>query len=293
MMPTSPELVVVVGGTGRLGQQVVPLLLATGRMVRAVARSPVAALPADAEFIGGDVTRPDSLPPALRDASVVVSAMHGMDPGSHQSPRSVDRDGNINLIEAARAVGARIVLVSVIGASPDHPLELHRMKAAAERALRGGPRNWTIVRASAYAEMWAALLTQTAQRSGRPKVFGHGDNPINFVSVRDVAQAVVRAATDPALDGHVIEVGGPENLTLNQIASQVAAGAPPQHIPPRVLKAMALLAAPVRPAQARIARTALLMDQMDMTFDTTASTAAYPWLGHTTVTDALSALSKD
>jgi NADH dehydrogenase len=286
---TSPERVVVVGGTGRLGQRVVALLLASGRTVRVVARSSAAALPPGAEFMAADVTRRDSLPPALRDATVVVSAMHGMDPTSGQSPRSVDRDGNIDLIKAARAVGARMVLVSVIGASPDHPLELHRMKYAAEQALRAGPPDWTIVRGSAYVEMWAELLAQTAQRSGRPTVFGHGENPINFVSVQDVATAVARAATDQTLDGHIIEVGGPENLTLNEIASRVAGGAPPRHIPPIALKAMALLAAPVRPAQARLARTALLMDQADLTFDSAASKAAHPWLGQTNVTGAITA----
>jgi hypothetical protein len=67
---------------------------------------------------------------------------------------------------------------------------------------------------------------------------------------------VARAATDQTLDGHIIEVGGPENLTLNEIASRVAGGAPPRHIPPIALKAMALLAARTpRPGSARPDRT--------------------------------------
>ena len=51
-----------------------------------------------------------------------------------------------------------------------------------------------------------------------PQVFGDGDNPINFVSVEDVAVAVARAATDATLRGQVIEVGGPDDLTLNELA---------------------------------------------------------------------------
>lgn len=284
------ELVVVVGGTGRLGRQVVPLLGSAGRSVRVVARSAPATPVPGAEFVAADVRRPDTLPTALAGAAVVVSAMHGMDPTSGQSPQSVDAEGNANLIRAARTAHARIVLVSTIGASPHHPIELHRMKAVAEQLLRSGPEDWTIVRASAYAETWAAVLAQTAERSGRPTVFGRGENPINFVTVADVATAVAHAATDPALRGHTIEVGGPENLTLNQLASRVVGGAPaPRHIPRGALRLMSLLAMPIRPTQARLARAALAMDQIDMTFDPSLSHAAYTWLGETKVTDVLPA----
>ena len=68
-----------------------------------------------------------------------------------------------------------------------------------------------------------AILGQTAGRRCRPVVFGRGDNPVNFVAVKDVADAVVRAAVDPALRGNVIEVGGPSDLTLNQLAGLVQA----------------------------------------------------------------------
>src|SRR6185312_16897723 len=97
---------------------------------------------------------------------------------------------SLALISAARTVGADIVLVSTIGASSDHPMELMRMKAAAERALREGEPgriDWTVVRPTAYAEMHADVIRQLAGRSGVPKVFGKGTNPVNFVTVRDAA----------------------------------------------------------------------------------------------------------
>ena len=61
------------------------------------------------------------------------------------------------------------------------------MKYAAEEHLRGSGTPWTIVRAPAYLETYIRLFEQTAARSGRPLVFGRGDNPINFVSADDVA----------------------------------------------------------------------------------------------------------
>ena len=47
--------------------------------------------------------------------------------------------------------------------------------------------------------------------TGKVSLFGRGDNPRNFVVADDVAQIVVMVLTDPALQGQVIDVGGPEN----------------------------------------------------------------------------------
>ena len=77
------------------------------------------------------------------------------------------------------------------------------MKWAAEQHLRSSGVGWTIVRASAFAEMWIEMFDQSAKAGKGPQVFGDGDNPVNFVSVEDVAVAVARAATDPALRGQV------------------------------------------------------------------------------------------
>lgn len=277
-------MIAVVGGTGRLGRLVAERLVAAGEPVRVIARSEPADPVPSARFVAADVRDLGALAPAIAGADVVVSAVHGMDPSSGQSPRAVDRDGNLNLFRAARGVGAHLVLVSVIGATPDHRMELHRMKGEAEQALRAGPADWTVVRAAAFAELWADVLRQAGGSSGVPRVFGRGTNPINFVSVHDVAAAVSRAATDPSLRGAVIEVGGPENLTMTEFASRLTPDRrPPGHVPRAALQAMALVAAPIWPARARLARQALAMDETDLAFDPGASRAAYPWLPCTAV----------
>jgi NADH dehydrogenase len=111
------------------------------------------------------------------------------------------------------------------------------------------------VRATAFVELWADIMA-------KPIVFGHGDNPINFVSVRDVAAVVERATVDASLRGQILEVGGPENLTFNQLAITVGElrGQPRKvwHVPRGVLRVMA-------PAS-RLARAAIAMDTIDMTF---------------------------
>lgn len=256
-------MILVAGGTGRLGTLVVEDVLARGQRVRVLTRSSARAASlraAGAEIAVGDVRDPTSLLPAVEGVQLVVSAVQGFAGTGRVTPETVDRDGNAHLIAAAQAVGAAMVLVSVIGASPQHPMELFRMKAAAEEKLRTSGLSWTIVRASAFRELWEELLQKGPGR--HPLVFGRGDNPINFVPVADVAAAVVQAIVDPSARGTVIEVAGRDDLTLNQLAAQSCPGASPRHVPRVVLRAMSRAApGPLR----RQATAALVMDTQPMT----------------------------
>jgi uncharacterized protein YbjT (DUF2867 family) len=137
------------------------------------------------------------------------------------SPASVDRDGNRHLVDAAVRTGAAVILMSVVGAAADSPMELFQMKYAAEQHLRARGTAWTIVRSTAFRELWIALMIDTTDRAGRVLVFGKGDNPINFVSVNDVAAPVDRVIADPAIRGQVVEIGGPQNLTLTELATAI------------------------------------------------------------------------
>ena len=208
--------VVVAGGTGRLGTLVVLGLAARGMDVRVLTRDPhrAAHLAAgDVEVITCDVRDRTSTTAAVAGGEVVVCAVQGLAGPGNGSPATVDRDGNKHLIQAARAAGARAVLMSVAGAAPDSPFELFRMKYAAETYLAASGVPATIVRATAFLELWIDLLTSTAGRSGRPLVFGRGRNPVNFVSVRDVAALVERVVTDQEPQSRTLEIGGPDTLT--------------------------------------------------------------------------------
>jgi hypothetical protein len=69
----------------------------------------------------------------------------------------------------------------------------------------------------------------------------------------------------------VLEIGGPCNLSMNQLAAAIqhTAGrsAAPRHVPRAVLQVMAVALRPVRPALARQARAALVLDTADFVFD--------------------------
>jgi uncharacterized protein YbjT (DUF2867 family) len=264
-------MILLAGGTGRLGTVLAARLTGRGLAVRVLTRDPArgAHLAAQgAEIATGDVRDRASLDPAVRGADVVVSAVHGFAGPGRVSPATVDFQGNVNLIDAARGAGAEVVLMSVVGAAADSPMELARMKHAAEQHLRAGGPGWTIVRATAFLELWTGILGKTAARSGRPVVFGRGDNPINFVSVADVASLVERAVIDPATRGRTLEIGGPDNLTLNELAAVVQAAAgrtsTPRHVPLLALHLIAGTAGRLRPELGRQARAALVMDSADL-----------------------------
>ncbi|MEY2570524.1 MAG: hypothetical protein QOE63_874 [Acidimicrobiaceae bacterium] len=266
-------MILLAGGTGRLGSLVAHRLAERGERVRILTRDAARAahlqdLPIEVAI--GDVRHAATLTAALDGASVVVSAVHGFAGPGHVSPASVDRDGNANLIDAAVAAGAEVVLLSGVGATADSPLELFRMKHAAEVHLGASGVRATTVRPTAFAELWIELLRGTAGRSGRPLVFGRGNNPINFAAVVDVAVVVDEVTTDSSTRGTIIEVGGPRDLTFNELAAAVQRAdgrtSAPRHVPPPMLAVMANTVGRLKRELGRQARAAIAMDVMDLTW---------------------------
>jgi uncharacterized protein YbjT (DUF2867 family) len=291
-----PAVIVVAGGTGTLGTRLVPRLAEAGLTVRVLTRDPARArhlAGPGVEIVHGDVRDPARVARALRGADTVISAVHGFAGPGGVSPASVDRAGNAHLVDAAARTGAAFVLVSVVGASPGHPIGLFRAKHAAEQTLRASGIPWTIVRATAFMETWAAIMARPLLTSGKILVFGRGDNPVNFVSATDVGALVERAAIGPGLRGRVLELGGPDNLTFNQVATivqQTTGRGTVRHIPRAALHLMAMTAATLKPALARQVRAALAMDTIDMSFDTAATRNAFPSLPETGMRSAIKEL---
>src|SRR5260370_5131559 len=91
-------------------------------------------------------------------------------------------------------------------------------------------------------ELWAQLIGQPIREQGKTTIFGRGNNAINFVSVQDVARFVSIALDDPRARNAVIEVGGPEDLTMNQLAEIYARAsgrqAKKRHIPLPMMRVM-------------------------------------------------------
>jgi uncharacterized protein YbjT (DUF2867 family) len=289
-------MILIAGGTGTLGRHLIDLV-APHDEVRVLTRDPARAAGLRAQPMRGDVRDADAVAAAVRECSTVISAVHGFLGGRGAGPEAVDRDGNRNLINAAVRHGVdRFVLVSVMSAAPDHPMSLHRMKYAAEQSLRATELAWTIVRPSAYLQTWVDVIGGKLAGGGPAMVFGRGDNPINFVSARDVAAVIATVLSDPAYIGAIVDVAGPDNITFNEFARHLttrhdrAGFAGPgrvKHISPTALRIMSVLARPVSPAMARQAATALTMDATDMTYDTTAVPRQFPDLQRERLNDVV------
>ncbi|MEO8520587.1 MAG: SDR family oxidoreductase [Acidobacteriota bacterium] len=286
-------MILVAGGTGQLGSTLVRRLTERGTSVRVLTRAPGRASHLAGplvDIVSGDVRDPESLAAAVAGADTVVSAIHGFSGKNDVSPRTVDRDGNINLVNAAAGAGAAFVLMSIVGAAPDSRIGLFRAKHAAEQYLRQSGVPWTIVRATAFVETWATVLGAPLLAKNQTTVFGRGDNPINFVSAGDVASLVALAVVDPALRGRVIEIGS-DNVSFNQLAAmlQHAAGrpGPVRHIPRAMLRAIATLLPPFNPGFAAHARAAVVMDTCDMTFDAGPTRRAFPSVPRTPLAEVL------
>ena len=286
-------MILVVGGTGLLGQALVTRLLARGERVRVMTRTParhVALGSSHVDVVGGDLRLPNSVNAAIDGCSTVVAAAHGFG-APDVSPATVDHAGNITLVDAARRVNADIVLMSIVGASAESAIDLFRAKAAAEAYLRAGTVPWSIVRCTAFMETWAGILGAPLQQGGNALVFGKGQNPINFVSVVDVAELLARAVCDRSLRGETLEFGGSTDHTLSSFAARLSSAMhsarAPRHIPRPALRAMSLVLRPFKPDVARQVRAALVMDTTDMRFDARAVRARFPEVANTPLSDVV------
>jgi uncharacterized protein YbjT (DUF2867 family) len=287
-------MILVAGGTGTLGTKIVSLLAERGTRVRVLTRDHSRAhqLGAGVQIVEGDVRSPAMLRRAADSTRTMISAIQGFVGTPGGSPASIDRDGNANLIRAAQDAGtSHLILVSVRDASPSHPMELMRMKHAAEQQLKASGLAWTIIRPSAYMETWCQVLGRPLLEKGKAMVFGRGANPINWVSAWDVARFVDLAAVDPELRGRMIDVGGPENLTMTEFVRifqhETGANGKIGHIPRPLMRLGLIAAKPINPNAARQIQAGIIMDTQPQAFDATATRRRYPSIPATNLATAI------
>ncbi|HET9050281.1 MAG TPA: NAD(P)H-binding protein, partial [Candidatus Dormibacteraeota bacterium] len=289
-------MVVVAGGTSTLGSRVVRRLVRRGMRVRVLTRRPDrarAVLGEGVEVAFADVRDRLGVADAMLGVRTLVSAVHAFGGSRGVSPASLERAATGSLLAAAQEARAAFVYMSAVGVSPDHPLELFRAKHAAEELVRASTIPWTIVRSTPIVETWGRAMGEPLRATGRARVLGRGDNPINFVSVHDVAAVVEAVVLDPTLQRRLLEVGGPANITFNQLAEMlqevVGVRGTVRHVPRTALRLVGHAVAPVRPSLARAARAATVMDTEDMTFDAVPARREIPGLPVTDVRTALAA----
>jgi uncharacterized protein YbjT (DUF2867 family) len=277
-------MILIVGASGHLGSVLTQLLLAQGKNVRLMSRNPVALAHLQQqgiEVVQGDLRNPESLRSACQGIDQVVAAAHALNGKGDNNPRSVDDLGNRQLIDAAKESGVKhLIFISTQGASSQTEVPFLRMKNQVEVYLQKSGLAYTILRPAAYMELWGQMVGERALKQGKTMIFGKGENPINFISVENVAELVGMALDDPHARNRTIDVGGPEDLTLNQVAAifEQLRGQPVKvgHIPISMMRLMSVLMRRVNPTLARLIQMSIYMDTQNLRFLTPETYQLFP-----------------
>jgi uncharacterized protein YbjT (DUF2867 family) len=235
----------VVGATGHLGRELCRLLLEQDVPVRALIRTSsnpdtVSELrELGAELVEGDLKDPPSLAAACAGVETVFStASSTISRAEGDSIETVDLQGQLSLVDAAEGAGVgRFVFVSFPQMDPDSPLQ--RAKRAVEQRLRDAALAATILRPTYFMEIWLSPAVGFDAAHAQAQIFGSGENRLSWISLRDVARAVVEAPAEDA----VVELGGPEALSQLEVVEifeqETGRSFALQHVPAEALEAQA------------------------------------------------------
>jgi uncharacterized protein YbjT (DUF2867 family) len=214
--------VLVTGGTGHLGQELVDRLVQDGHKVRVFARSRRPR--SDVEWAIGDLSTGEGLPAALRGAHTVINAATHSPIAERgrirpvdffRSPSDVDAEGTRRLLDlCGQASVQHFVHVSIVGLDTAS-LPYARVKLAGERMVRESTLSWSVVRAMPF---YYLLDNMLAGLSWLP-VWPVPKTVFNPVDTSDVADYLVKCAFDGAR-GERAEIGGPEDLSCVEFARQ-------------------------------------------------------------------------
>jgi len=209
----------IAGATGLVGGQICRQLAASQKPVRALVRHLADASRLDdlrsagVELAWGDLKDPASLRAACGGVTAVLStasSTFSRQPGD--SIDAVDRQGQLNLVEAARAAGVKhFVYVSFSPIAEDFALQ--RAKRTVEQAIVASGMAYTILRPTYFMEIWLGQEGGFDVAARRARIYGAGENRMNWISFASVAEFAVRSLDNPAARNRILPLGGPEALS--------------------------------------------------------------------------------
>jgi NADH dehydrogenase len=223
----------VVGATGLLGLETCRQLIDMGRSVRALIRRTaderkLAELESlEIELLEGDLKDPTSLARACVGVQSVIStasSTFSRQPGD--SIETVDQQGQLALVDAARKAGIEHFVFVSFRQNPRIDYPLTAAKRAVEQALKQSGMVYTILQASYFMEVWLTPALGFDVANGKVRLYGDGSHPISWISYRDVARAAAAAVTELAARNTIVELGGPQALSVREVVRMFeAAGA--------------------------------------------------------------------
>jgi NADH dehydrogenase len=256
----SDSHVLVAGATGQLGRVITRQLLDAGVKVRALARDSgkLASLDPRAEIAAVDMRDLRQLTEACRGIDqIVATANNNMGKGA-TSPTRTDLGAYQNLCAAARNTGVRrLVYVSFRGVAQDAPVDIFRVKWYIEDAIRRSGVPWVMLRPTSFMDVWIDQIVGKGIRdNGVATIFGDGRALANYIAVEDVAEFAVKILARPDIVNEAIEIGGPSNLSQNEVAAIVERhfnrGGKRRRVPVVVMRLLAPIVKPFNEVAARM-----------------------------------------
>ena len=220
-------MILVAGSTGLLGSEICRQLTAQQEPVRALVRKSsssekIAALvKMGCSLAEGDFKNKSSLLRACKGCDVVITTVSStLSRAEGDNIQTVDHDGNLNLIAAAKESGVKkfIFISSRHKHAFDNPLT--EAKRTAEQAIINSGMNYTILQASFFMEIWLSPALGFNYADHVAQIPGDGTNPISYVSYKDVAAFAVACIDNTSTEKKTLEIGGPEAISPAQMVKE-------------------------------------------------------------------------
>jgi len=211
--------ILVIGGTGTLGRQVVKQALDEGYQVKCLVRDfRRSAFLKDwgAELIYGDLSIPSTLPLALKGIKIVIDSATIRSTSNYTS-ETIDWRGKLALLEASKLVGVRkFVYFSVLNASKNSSIPLLDLKIKIEKELKESGLKYTIFQCSGF---FQGLISQYALPvlEGETIWLPGDSSPVAYIDTQDAAKAVIQSLNGTEHDKQSFSLIGEKFWTPKEI----------------------------------------------------------------------------
>ncbi|MEQ5393000.1 SDR family oxidoreductase [Proteus sp. fly-1013] len=209
--------ILVAGATGYLGRFLVQELKTQGYWVRILVRNRQQATQftnIDDVFIGA-ITNPDQIKDLTKDIDCVISTVGITRQKEGLTYLDVDYQANVNLLEeTVKSQVKQFIYISAIDGDKYRQLKIFEAKERFVDKLKQSNLSYCVIRPNGYFSDMGDFLQMAS--AGKVYLFGSGEQKINPISGKDLAQFVIKMIGRNTKE---ISVGGPDILSLNQIAA--------------------------------------------------------------------------
>jgi len=215
------------GASGYLGRHLLDTLAGTGfDRIYCLTRSGSLPDREEIQWLRGDLEDPATYMPQLAECETLVHLAAATGKSSRNEYFKVNQLGTERLIQAAKACGVRNLLhVSTIAVKFARQSKYYyaQSKRLAEQAVAASGLRYTILRPTMIVGPGAPVFTSLAKLAGAPwvLVLGHGRARVQPVYVQDVAAAIRSILERDAFHGGILELGGPEVLTIEAFLREI------------------------------------------------------------------------